>query len=237
MPFNIAHHLLLLFQILLFQFIKSRVASPAYITIQTKTLTRYSQYSDRELVRMLKNSDESAFTELYDRYWKKIYFIGANKLNDLTAVEESVQDIFCDLWERRLSLELKGEISAYLAVAIKYKVINILARRKRATEYEKQMLATLPQGVNSTEEWLSFEELKDRLAILIEQLPEKARLAFRLNKDEGCSHKEIASVMNISSKAVERNIARAVQTLATGLIGILTVSLHIPYALDALFFF
>ncbi|HMF70183.1 MAG TPA: sigma-70 family RNA polymerase sigma factor [Flavitalea sp.] len=188
-------------------------------------MINYSPYSDQELVILLKNSDESAFTELYDRYWKKLYFIGASKLNNLTAVEELVQDIFCDLWERRSNLELKGEISAYLSIAVKYKVINTLAKKKRLEDYEQHLLATLPHGINSTEEWLSFEELKDKLSILIEQLPEKARLAFLLNKEEGRSHKEIAVQMNTSTKAAERSIARAIQLLAAGLKYILFIFL------------
>ncbi len=180
-------------------------------------MNTYATYSDEQLLVLVKNDNGDAFTEIYERYWKKLFFVGVNKLNSFAIVEELVQDVFCDLWERRKTLDIKESLGAYIAVALKYRIINFQAKQKRAADYAKHFLSTQSEEINSTEQWLNFEELKDRLAELVDQLPEKARLAFQLNKIQGLPHKAISSQMNISEKAVERNIARTRKTLAAAL--------------------
>lgn len=154
----------------------------------------------------------AAFSVLYDRYWDRIFYIAAGKLNDHALAEDVVQDIFTDLWRRRGDLHIEGSTAAYLAVAVKYKVINIQARLQRAERYKKDM-ATSEAATQDSEDLLSFKELYQRLANHIVHLPEKAKIAFKLSRESGLSHKEIARVMHISEKAVEKNIARAIRSV------------------------
>lgn len=181
--------------------------------------------SDEELVGLLRTGDEKAFTELYDRYWKKLFTVAANKMEDLYVAEELVQDIFSDLWVRKETIQLTGNIGSYLAVAMKYRVINYQVRQKRGREYQQYSLKNLPTVDDSTREWLQFEELRQRLEILVNDLPERCRLTFRLSREQGLTQREIAHELGVSEKAVERNITRALKTLRTGLGDVLTVFL------------
>ena len=175
----------------------------------------YHTYTDNDLLQLLQQSDAKAFTEIYHRYWDKLFYKAGKKLNDLSGAEGLVQDIFLDLWQRRESLNIQGEISGYLAVALKYKVINVQAKQCRAEAYKKYASRHLPQQDNSTEEWLSFEELRERLAALIAQLPQKCRIVYQL-REEGYTQKEIAWHMNISENTVETHIGRALKSIRTG---------------------
>lgn len=177
----------------------------------------YSIYDDGTLVRLLTKGDADAFTEIYKRYWKKLFSIAANKVRDLSLSEELVQDIFLDLWNRRLGLELKGELAAYLAVAMKYKVIDARQKRAREQAYAKEAGISIYKVDDSTHERLSFDELKDRLAALVAELPKKCQLVYRLSREAGLSQKEIASHLEISEKTVESHLSRAVKSLKTGL--------------------
>jgi RNA polymerase sigma-70 factor (ECF subfamily) len=174
-------------------------------------------YTDQELFRLLRQNDEAAFTELYNRYWEKLLFIAGIKLRDLAIAEELVQDIFFDLWQRRSQLELTGEPSHYLAVCMKHKVINAQAKRKRALDYQAYSGKLSAREDNSTEHWLSFEELKDKLASLVARLPEKCRITYQLSREAGLSQKQIARKLQVSEKAVEGNLSRALKALRIGL--------------------
>lgn len=173
--------------------------------------------SDIQLLHQLRNGDERAFTALYKRYWKLLFAVAANKLDNLAEAEELVQDVFSDLWDRRHTLSLTGELPAYLAVAMKYQVINLQAKKKRARAYDTYARENISPADHSTEQWLSFEELKDQLSTLVARLPERCRLTYQLSREQGLSQKEIAREMDISEKAVEHNLARAVKSLRTGL--------------------
>lgn len=177
----------------------------------------YSILDDNELLRLLQLENGAAFTEIYNRWWDKIYSIAANKLHNLTEAEEVVQDIFLEIWNRRKTLQVTTSLPAYLATAVKYKVINILAERNRQLRYQQHAAQTGNPMDLSTEQWLRFEELQDRLAAAVTALPEKCRLVFQLSREEGLSHKEIADKVGISEKTVEAHLTKALRTLRTEL--------------------
>jgi len=179
-------------------------------------MRNYVVYPDARLVFLLGTGDEKAFTELYNRYWERLLFIAGLKLKDLSIAEELVQDIFLDLWNRRTSLDIKGEVGAYLAVSMKYKVINAQVKLKRAEEYKLIMARDLSEEDHSTEQFLQFDELRQRLAALVNELPEKCRITYQLSKEHNLSHKEIATRLLVSEKAVEANLARAMKSLRKG---------------------
>lgn len=175
------------------------------------------ELSDIQLLHQLREGDESAFTTLYKRYWKLLFTVAANKLDNLADAEELVQDVFSDFWDRRHSIELTGSLPAYLAVAMKYRVINLQARQRRARAYTAYARENISPQDHSTEQWLSFEELKDQLSNLVARLPDRCRLTYQLSREQGLSQKEIARQMDISEKAVEHNLSRAVKSLKTAL--------------------
>jgi len=175
-----------------------------------------NNYTDNGLFELVAQGNEAAFTALYERYWDKLFAVAANQLDDLALAEELVQDVLLDLWQRRASISLTGELQAYLAVAMKYRVINAQLRRKRFREYQQKAAGQMVAD-HSTEQLLSFEELRHQLARYVHRLPERCRLTYQLSREQGLSHKEIANVMNISEKAVEHNLSRAIKSLRESL--------------------
>jgi len=170
-------------------------------------------HSDILLLQLLKKGDDKAFTSIYNKYWEKLLFIAGIRFHDLAMAEEMVQDVFLDLWRRREALEVVGNLEHYLAVSMKYKVINAQAKLKRSREYQRYAQQNITQQHNNTEDWLSFQDLKSRLEKHVSALPEKCRITYQLSREEGLSQKEIAARLQVSEKAVEANLSRAVKTL------------------------
>jgi RNA polymerase sigma-70 factor (family 1) len=176
----------------------------------------YQTYSDRALLSLLKTGDEQAFTEIYNRYWEKLFYKAGKKLNDLPGAENIVQDIFLNIWQRRNKLEVKGDLNHYLAVALKYRIINYQNRHAKKTIYQTHLSIEDTTADRTTEEWLAYTELNRRMANLVANLPEKCQLAFRL-REEGLSQQQIADKMGISENTVDTHISRALKSLRNGL--------------------
>ena len=176
----------------------------------------YESYPDQELLALLLNNDRAAFTEIYNRYWEKLFYRTAKRLQNLHAAEELVQDVFLDIWKRRQSLDIRGELKHYLAVALKYRVINYQAKRKREQDITGRLQAIIPTKANATEEAVLYTMLQNAVSAIVDTLPEKCRLAFQL-RQEGLSQKEIATAMNVSEKTVETHVSKALKTLRTRL--------------------
>jgi len=180
-------------------------------------MTAYVSHNDAELIQPLRQGEEGAFTEIYNRYWKVLFNVAANKTNSLAEAEELVQDLFLDIWRRRTTIDITSNLRAYLAVALKYRIINLLAKRQRKARFELHAVKNLNIADSSTEQWLGFNELNERISRLVADLPDKCRLVYQLKKEEGYSQREIADRLRISEKAVEANISRALKALRVGI--------------------
>lgn len=178
--------------------------------------TRY--LTDDDLLTFLRSGDEGAFTEIYNRYWKKTLSVATLKSGgNMTDAEEIVQDIFTSLWNRRSELSITTSLEIYLAASVKYRVIKNLAKREVRRRFENQNPALFSDADYTTQNWLDFEELQDRLQTLVASLPEKCRLVYRLSREDGYSQKEIATEMGISEKTVEAHLGKALRVLRSGL--------------------
>jgi RNA polymerase sigma-70 factor (family 1) len=172
---------------------------------------------DSELAGLLKSGDHAAFTVIYRRYWKKLLHYALQKTGDAMEAENIVQDVFVSLWNRRAKLQFSGELSPYLTVSVKYRVIKLLSKQNARRKYASDTLHTLDLPDDSTRSWLEFTELQERLEQLLNVLPEKAQLIYRLHNDEGRSHREIADELGMNEKAVNTQLVRTRKSLRLGL--------------------
>jgi len=175
-------------------------------------LDHNNSYSDAELLELLRGGDEAAFTDLYRRYWDRLYVIASHTLGSQEA-EEAVHDVFLRIWKMRDTILIRETLQQYLAAAIKYEVINRLRKQAR----RRQLFNRLEQGPvvsnEPTEEFIREKELIAELETTIRTLPEKCQIVFRLSRGQGYSHREIAKKLDLSENTVESHIRRALHTL------------------------
>jgi RNA polymerase sigma-70 factor (ECF subfamily) len=170
----------------------------------------YSTYSDEQLVVLLRNDDDEAFVEIYNRYWDKLLAIGYNHARNKEIAEEIVQDVLMSLWSRRNSMEV-DRLAAYLATAVKFAVFKVLAKESR----RKALLAgQLPEKETSPDEAvIEAKFLKEYLDGVVASLPEKCRLVFTYSREHQLSTKEIADALQLSHKTVESHLTKALKTI------------------------
>jgi RNA polymerase sigma-70 factor (family 1) len=169
--------------------------------------------TDQELIALIAQDNMEAFTKLYQRYWDKIFAVAMHRLGDVEEAEEIVQEIFLSLWARRHTLQLTHGLHTYLSVAVKYKVINHLARQHRHQLQINELTNNSPTAPNTTAEWLDEKELRTQLEKTIGTLPEKCRIVFLLSREENKTYAEIAAELNISQKTVEAHMSKALSML------------------------
>jgi len=169
--------------------------------------------TDAELIARLQDGEHAAFTEIYRRFWDKIFVVAFHRLQHQSDAEEVVQDVFFSLWKRRATLEIKYSLNTYLSAAVKYQVINKQSRGYANRHVDPSTIELQEQGVDSTQLWFSERELKQQLELHIEQLPEKCRLVFKMSREQFLSNAAIAKELGVSEKAVEAHITKALKVL------------------------
>jgi RNA polymerase sigma-70 factor (ECF subfamily) len=170
----------------------------------------YHLLTDDELIQRLQTGEEKAFTEIYDRYWEKLLAIGYYHTRDKQSAEDIVHDVMTSLWTRKADLEIQS-INAYLATAVKFAVFKAIARDKK----RREILAALhsSEHFSDVEEKLDAKFLQEYLRGELEQLPEKTQLVFNYSRGKELSIAGIAKKTDLSPKAVEYHITKALRAL------------------------
>lgn len=181
-------------------------------------MNTYSNLSDNELLDLLKEDQQQALSALYYRYWDKLLVVAGNHIDDYDIAEESVQDVFFSLWKRRHDLDLKYSLSTYLSVAIKYRVISQQDKQYRYLKnIESSSEVNDSQFSPSADEMMLEKEIMQKIESSIDRLPEKCRIIFRMNREEGKSYKQIATELDVSEKTVETHMSKAIKHLRSDL--------------------
>jgi len=138
-----------------------------------------------------------------------LYFKFGNEeqANDVT------QEAFIKLWENCATVP-EEKAKSYIYTVANNTTLNQIAHQKVVLNYAKSNINA--DETNLSPEFLIEEEqFKVKLEKAIGNLTEGQRTAFLLHRIEGKKYKEIAVVLNISVKAVEKRIHGALVSLRT----------------------
>ena len=128
-------------------------------------------------------------------------------------MEDIVHDIFTSIWIRREELNIQS-LEAYLATAVKYKILEFLNKTiNRTTPITDESSIDAHSPADQLEVQIMNRLLQDKIRLL----PEKCRIVFEQSRLEGKSNPEIARDLNISRKTVEKHISSALRQLRLSL--------------------
>lgn len=136
-------------------------------------------------------------------------------VRDVDEARDVVQQCFLKLWDKRFDLDTGAQLEAYMHRAVMNTAINVWEKRKRLL-FDDSELKKQPAGESASQE-SDPSEIQQKIKIAIEQLPEKCGIVFNMSRYDGLSNKEIAEALDISVKAVEKQITRALKELRVSL--------------------
>ena len=167
-----------------------------------------STYSDEQLLRLLNDGDQQAFSEIYERYWEKLFISAEKILQDRAAAQDAVQEVFISLWNRRSLVQIES-LQPYLFQAVRFQVLkNIRSGRTDADFYKR--LSIISKDI-LTQDPLLFKELQSLLPQIIQSLPEDQQVIFAMSREKKMTYKEIAAEREISVKTVEKKMSQALR--------------------------
>lgn len=167
----------------------------------------------RDLVIRLQKGDRKAYETIYKLYAERIYFFSVKYLESEIEAEEVAQNVFIKIWVKREELRDDLSLNSFLFMITKNAVIDILRKRKRVREANQQISRHQKQLMEAPDDIYEYRELSREVNELINSLPERRRLIYRLSREHGLSHKEIAAKMSISTKTVEVQIRLSLQQI------------------------
>ena len=175
------------------------------------------QMEHQELI--LNNRDPKLFDELFMQYSKPLFYYAAKFVEDEVA-RDIVQDVFVKLWSDR-SISIRQSLNALLFTMVRNSCLQHLEKQKVRNKYFQSTKLILQEEELRyyMEEKTSLieQELEDKLNEVLDSLPDRCRQIFVLSRFENKKNKEIAEELDISVKAVEKQITKALATIRTGM--------------------
>lgn len=168
---------------------------------------------EKVLIARIITGDSSAFSTIFNVYFKDLVLFAGRITKDVDTAEEIVQDTFVCLWENRESINITQSLKAYLLKTVKNKCIDWFRHRKIIQRHNNYVLEKSLQLDYDTDSYVLYSELQERLDIVLDRLPDEITEAFRMNRDKGLKYHEIAELLNVSVRTIEVRIGKALHLL------------------------
>jgi RNA polymerase sigma-70 factor (ECF subfamily) len=173
-----------------------------------------SAFPEEALVRGLRAGDEGVLQRLLDAHWEGVVRYAGGILADSAGGQDVAQEAFVRLWERREAWSVEGSIRGLLYTIARNAALDELRRRGRRAEADGgYTVASTPDPVQDVE----AEELRRAADRAIADLPAQRGEVFRLARDAGLTHREIAEVMGLSVQTVSNHMSLALADLRRAL--------------------
>ncbi len=176
--------------------------------------------NDFSLIQRTLEGDQSAFTELVNKYQKWVHTLVWRKIGDFHIAEELTQDIFLKVYKKLSTLKPTDHFPGWLYV---------IASRHCIAWYRKKQLPTtsldtMPtseleelyylQHASARGEQISLERQREVVKHLLRKLPESERTVVTLHYLAGMSCEEISEFLGVSPNTVKSRLHRARKRLA-----------------------
>jgi RNA polymerase sigma-70 factor (ECF subfamily) len=178
----------------------------------------YKEFDDQSLIRLIARSQESALSELYDRYSRLVYSLALNAVGDPATAEEITQDVFIRIWDHAGTYQAeKSKVVTWIASITRYRSIDVIRRRKirpesQSVSWEIEPSANEMNPIN-VEQTVEISQERRRVRQAISVLPEEQRQALAYAYFQGYTHREIAEVLGEPLGTVKTRIRLAMQKL------------------------
>lgn len=154
--------------------------------------------------------DQTGFEQLFDAYYDELLHFIYFKSGDTEVAEDIVQDAFLKVWE------IRAKVRTETARALLYTISgNMFANRHKRKKLNLRLQQTIVEDrtFETPEFEMEVREFDQKLQRVLAELNEKCRTVFLMNRMERLTYNEIAKNLNISVKAVEKRMKKALEHL------------------------
>lgn len=155
--------------------------------------------------------EEATFQKVFQEHSEELRNFLYYRCKQVPQAEDWVQESFVRLWRNCAKVPLEK------AKGFLYTVANNLflneVKHQKVVQHFQQTQNVQKQEINTPQLLLEGEEFRERLEAAIASLSEGQRTVFLLNRVEQKTYKEIASLLDISIKTVEKRMHKALIAL------------------------
>jgi RNA polymerase sigma-70 factor (ECF subfamily) len=163
----------------------------------------------------LNKQNPELFDEIFRQYSRSLFYYAAKFVDDEIA-RDIVQDVFIKLWTTE-NITVKLSLNGLLFTMVRNSCLQQLEKQKVRNKYlesSKHLIQEEELRFYMDDRASLLElEMEDKLNEVLNRLPDRCRQVFTMSRFENKKNKEIAEELDISVKAVEKQITRALSEI------------------------
>ena len=180
--------------------------------------------TDEELMELYREGSRDAFEELFSRHHRRVIQFCYRMTGDRARAEEAAQEVFLRIARAAFTYRATAKFTTWMFTIARRTTLNFLRDEKETGE--KVPLRNGPGGEDTPgslqvegpaeldpERMAWSAQLGEKFIEALQRLPETYRTAFVLNRGDGLSYEEVATVLGITVQAVKSRIFRAKEML------------------------
>ena len=170
-----------------------------------------SDLKNQTTLTALRDGDQGEMKRIFQEHYRTVYLRIYRFVKQKETAEDLTQEVFLKLWRKKNQLEITDSLGGYLATMAYHEAMGFL-RKNHATITDIDEQSAMKVGSDGNQE-INRMDLQQQINTAVNQLPPRCKSVFVLSRFEGKSYKEIAEIMNISTKTVEHQLSKALRTL------------------------
>ena len=148
------------------------------------------------------------FERLFKDSYPHMYRMAFSMVEDADDAKDAVHQVFTQIWKGKPNVS-EDSIRGYLLAATRNQCLHILRQRQLRLQLEEELRRTEEESRDE-----EHEELMQQLQLVIDQnLTEQDRRVLQLHYEEEKTYAETATVLGISSSAVNKHITRSLEKI------------------------
>ena len=168
--------------------------------------------TDNQLVLLFMREDrrEIAFTEIMNRYSRKVYFHVRNMLPSHEDADDAAQNTFVKVWGNLESFKGNSQLYSWIYRIATNEALTILRKQKPNVSLEDILPETMVSTQGSTE---TPESISLKLREAMSALPLKQKMVFYLKYFEEFSYEQISEITETSVGALKASYFHAIKKI------------------------
>lgn len=154
------------------------------------------------------------FKDLFEKHFAAVRTYVFFRSGNTELATDIAQETFLKVWEKQKFIQPEN-IKGLLFKIANNLFVSHYRKEKRAFEFFSHY--KLSPETQSPEELMAFEQLKENYEGALQKMPEKQRTVFLMSRVESLKYAEIAEMVGISVKAVEKRMKKALDHLRKNL--------------------
>ena len=184
-----------------------------------RTVRKQKDFSDNQLVRVIRRGDVERYAELITRYRGKLFAYLYCLVGQKDEVDDLLQNVFIKVYKNLARFDQSRKFSSWIYRIAHNEAVNHIKRKylKKFVSWEdivttKDQLEMSSLEDNASEEWIKNERIKE-VHDIVDRLPMKYKQVLILRYFSGKSYKEMAEIIGKPVNTVGTLINRAKERL------------------------